>query len=129
MDNFYSFYKKSNSLVDLPYSMRNNGKETPRSSVHHQSIERTTSLRKSGKMNMVGRSHGAQMGNNTVEKFINSPSKILPNLSWVVVKPILAAFNIKHDPSLGEPYTKALNRTGAYIKYNPENEKWTLMKK
>ena len=137
MDNFYSFYKRHTSPYtnSLPSDKTH---KTPNTQTHHQSTARLMKMdhRKSGKNNLVAKSHTFQLKNPVVDRFINNNSKILSPLNWAQAKPILFDYNINHDLDSEESYTKALNRlkcnvTGlqVYIQYNPNNEIWTLFKK
>jgi len=132
MDNFYSFYKKTNSKANLPYEMRRPGKETERSRQHHQSQTRLmkTDHRKSGKNNLVAASHGHQMKSSFLEDFIKSKGKT-KRISEVQAKEILRSnrpdgkimgqINLDNyedfDPN--ERFGRSINRTKVRVEYFP----------
>ena len=113
MDSFFSFFKRSPS------------KPTKSSRTHHQTLGRMMNMGNRQHLNMVGKVHGKQMKNSTVENFLKNKN-IKTNISRPVALDILKDFGMNHTP--GQTYCKAINRTGSYIHYNHETQKWTLSK-
>jgi hypothetical protein len=116
MLNFYSFYKES-----LNSNLKDNNK-TPNTQTHHQSLARIVKMdhRKSGKNNLVARSATKKTFEDSLQQYKNRL------LSWPLVSPILKQYQIIHDEDSKEPYRKSLKRTGWWVYYYPDIQKWKI---
>jgi hypothetical protein len=116
MQNFYSFFKES-----LNFNLKDNNK-TPNTQTHHQSMARMVKMdhRKSGKNNLVAKSSTEKDFKDSLGKYLNMA------LSWPLISPILKKYQIIHDHDSKEAYRKPLKRTGLWVYYYPELEKWKI---
>lgn len=113
MDNFLSFYKRDSV-----------GKPTKNSKAHHQTTGRMMNMGNRNSLNLIGKTHGKQMNNSVIERFKNNKNT-RELISAVDARQILKDFKINHS---SQSYTKAINRTGIYIHFNQEKNKWFLTK-
>lgn len=77
-------------------------------------------------LNQVPRSKGMQKEDPVIDRIVKYNKNGSWNISKIDAQRIMKTYGIKHLQ--GRPYKKAINKTGIYLNYTPQPERYQLIK-